>query len=106
MFERITWEEFLEWEALYDAEPWGETRADARQAVAIHYLLAPYLPKDDSRHQEWPEVFWPYWKPKEMPDPEAVQAAIDEHVAKWRELEAERLARVDRGKDFDRQSCD
>jgi hypothetical protein len=34
LLERLTWDELLDWLALWEIDPWGETRRDVRAAVA------------------------------------------------------------------------
>lgn len=39
MLSEITYEQFLEWQAYYELEPFGEKRADWRNGVAISTIL-------------------------------------------------------------------
>jgi len=89
LFERISWEEFLLWEAEYNREPWGEFRADARQAVGIRYTLAPWL-EDKGGVDQWPAVFWPYFD-EQLKHADDLVAYAAEHDRKWAQWEQERI---------------
>ena len=49
-------EAFLGWLDYYQRHPWGEHRADARNAVLIDHLLAPHY-RD---YRPSLSVLWPY----------------------------------------------
>jgi len=82
----LTWDEFTDWLAYYQVEPWGDERADLRQAVAIAYQNIAWLPDD----AELPEIVWPYFPDAEEIDFQAVREAIEEHATKWADWERER----------------
>ena len=42
MKQRLTTEELAHWLALYEIDPWGERRADIREAVIGSALLSPW----------------------------------------------------------------
>lgn len=84
---RVGWDEWLLWRAWYAIEPWGESRADLRQSVAIAYTLSPYL----SRGTELPQLVWPYYDSEDdLPTPEELQAAAEAERVRWAEWEASR----------------
>jgi hypothetical protein len=87
--DRVPWEEWCEWRAWYEIEPWGEYRADLRQAAAVSYQLSPYLPSNT----ELPGLVWPYWDESDHVDVEAIKAAAAEERAKWDEWERSRKAK-------------
>ena len=86
---RLDLQEYLDWEAYYEAEPWGDRRADDRQAVLIAYLLSPWLPKG-TKH---PRLEYPYFDELEPIDSKAAQQAADEWAERWKAWEAERHGR-------------
>jgi hypothetical protein len=64
--QRMSSHEFTEWLAYYDLEPFGEERADLRQAMTtsgVHNLL-----QAKTKHPRWtkPDDFMPF---KDKPDP-------------------------------------
>ena len=83
---RIGWQEWVEWRAWWELEPWGETRADLRQSVAIAYQLAPHMPAG----RELPGLTWPYYDEADEVSDEALQAAAEAERRRWAEWEAGR----------------
>ena len=73
----LTWQEWLEWEARYDANPWGEDRTDLRNVVLLHGILAPWL------EGPLPNFSWPYFEPDVETDGGAALEAIASHKAKY-----------------------
>jgi hypothetical protein len=70
-------EEFLQWFARYEMQPWGERRADLRQLVLLSYLLAPF---QGDAAPDMPELVWPYGLADGPEvDMEATGAALAEH---------------------------
>lgn len=63
----LTYEQFAQWQDYYQRNPWGEGRADQRQAVLLQYLFAPFM----RGGKELPSLQFPYF---ESIDP---QAALD-----------------------------
>ena len=54
----LTWDQFTDWLARFDDQPWGEERADARGVAHTMIGLAPY--SDTSA--KLPQGDWPYWE--------------------------------------------
>ena len=91
--ERLGWDEWIRWLAWWELEPWGEARADLRQAVALSYTLAPYLRRDT----ELPALTWPYWdQDGEELDVEALRALAAAEAKRWAEWDATRRRGVSR----------
>lgn len=83
--ERIGWQEWIDWLAYWEIEPWGEARADERAAAGICYQLAPYLPKE----MDLPQLAYPYFE-SSVPTREEIeemQRAVREHTERWAEWE-------------------
>lgn len=83
---RIGWDEWIEWRAWWEVEPWGELRADLRQSVALAYQLAPYLPAG----RPLPGLCWPYFDEAAEVSDEERQAAAAAERQRWADWEAER----------------
>jgi hypothetical protein len=84
---RVGWDEWLVWRAWYGIEPWGESRADLRQTVAIAYTLSPYL----QGGAELPQLVWPYYDTEDdLPTVEELRAAAEAERVRWAEWEAGR----------------
>lgn len=71
--------EFSEWMAFYTIEPWGEERADLRQALttsAVHNSIQAH-----AKHPKWtkPEDFMPF---ADKPQPKTADAPVDPAVLK------------------------
>lgn len=58
LLEELTLEQFQIWTQYYAAEPWGEARADQRQAAGILWLLAPHLQSE----ADLPDLHYPYFQ--------------------------------------------
>jgi hypothetical protein len=84
----LTVDEFRLWQAYFEVEPWGELRADLRQAAGIAYNKAECLPDD----AELPNLQFPYWEneQEETIDFAARQQAIEDHTRRWAEWERDR----------------
>jgi hypothetical protein len=69
MLERMSWQEFLEWQEYYGLEPFGEERADLRSGIVASVLANVNRdPKKRSKPFE-PTDFMPYYeKPKPSPE--------------------------------------
>lgn len=80
--------EYLDWIAYYDAEPWGESRADQRLAVQLHYSLSPWMSEASS---EPPSLAYPYFE-----DAAIAAAEVAAAQAEYRELEEVWRAAVSR----------
>lgn len=87
----MDWDEFRDWQAYYDLEPWGEERADFRQAVAVAYANIGWLPDD----AKLPDLLWPYFPEAEQIDFDAVRQAVEEHTDHWADWERERRGQHD-----------
>ena len=84
----MTVDEFLDWQAYWELEPWGELRADLRQAAGLAISKAEWLPAD----AELPEFTYPYWDTAEETQVDLAerQRMIAEHTQRWAEWEQER----------------
>jgi len=68
-------------------EPWGEERADWRNAVSCTYANLEFLPESATL----PQLTWPYFAgPLEDFDFDAHRQVLEEHQRKWAEWERER----------------
>ena len=79
MLEAMTAEQFMRWEKYYEQEPWGENRADQREAANTLYGLAPWLPVTAML----PDLHYPYF---EDDSPEALATrmrTMDGQIKKW-----------------------
>lgn len=52
----LSWDEFLDWQAAHELDPWGELRADLRAAVPLAMVAAVLTA--DARP---PDLTWPYF---------------------------------------------
>jgi hypothetical protein len=84
--DRLTWDEWIDWQAWYQLQPWGEERADLRASVGIAYALAPYMPPG----AELPALQWPYYEGEAEIDIESLAAAAEAERLRWEEWEATR----------------
>lgn len=76
MLEEMTAEQFMRWEQYYEAEPWGESREDNRQAANTLVGLAPWQPATASL----PDLHYPYFEDN---SPEALakrMRALDQSI--------------------------
>jgi hypothetical protein len=90
LFTQLTWEDFSDWQQYYAEEPWGEQRADFRNAVAIAYGSVGFLP--DST--KLPDITWPYFEDGLADfDVEAHQESLDEYQAVWARWDEERRSK-------------
>ena len=64
-------DELTEWAAFYRIDPWGDQRADLRQAIAASAAVNIHMPKGKSVN---PEQFMPYVPKREQTAEEMVQA--------------------------------
>lgn len=69
----LTVRQFAQWKSYYDAEPWGERRADYRELASL--AMAAGVPNV--------ELDWPYWDDpitaeQYQAEVEAIQATIDQ----------------------------
>lgn len=87
---RVGYDEWIEWLAWWELEPWGEPRADLRQSVGIAYQLAPYLPAG----RELPRLIWPYYDEAEEIDDATMQAAAEAERRRWADWEVSRKRKV------------
>jgi hypothetical protein len=78
--------ELADWLAYWDAEPWGEPRADQRLAVSLWYQLSPWM-QDEAG--EPPALAYPYFE-----DPAEAAAEIAAAREEYQRLEAEWSAAV------------
>ena len=69
----ISYVDYLAWREYYECEPWGETRADIRQAVLMRAVLAPHRRPGQPAPDLWP--LYPYQEP--MPDVEWTEASAE-----------------------------
>lgn len=77
LFQMLTWDQFQDWLVYYDQAPFGEHRADLRQAVLINYML----PTEDG--SDLPNVIYPYFNSGDDEiDFEAHAARIQDHKRK------------------------
>jgi hypothetical protein len=70
LLDRMSSREFSEWMAYYELEPWGEERADLRQAMttsAVHNSI-----QAQTKHPKWttPEQFMPFSEKAQTPTAE------------------------------------
>jgi hypothetical protein len=82
----LTLDEWFAWQAYEQLEPWGETRADLRQAAAAAYQLAPYLPADFAL----PKLTYPYFAAAEEIDVATITATVREHDRMWTDWDRQR----------------
>ena len=80
--------EYLDWIAYYAAEPWGESRADQRLAVQLHYSLSPWMSEASA---EPPSLAYPYFE-----DLAEAAAEVAAAQAEYRRLEDQWRAAVSR----------
>lgn len=52
--------QFADWLAFFDERPWGEERADHRQAAMIQHLLRPHY--KNASTVDLPRFTWPYFQ--------------------------------------------
>lgn len=103
----MTEEEFQGWQTYYEAEPWGEDRADARQygsECRWSHMLAGGTRKP-------PNAFWPYFENQSHLEPETIDketAAFADAIEpkpgggwQWKPEVLERLKREGKIKDGD-----
>lgn len=69
----LTWEQFSDWRNYWCQEPWGDIRADAREAANTIWLAGV------GHDQDSPSLVYPYF--------EADNLTPAERIAKHRELE-------------------
>ena len=72
LLHRITYSQWLGWLAYYNAEPWGELRADLRGLVQAQFVNAHRMPPGF----ELPSPTYPYW---EDTSPEGIAAKVADH---------------------------
>lgn len=75
MLPLLTLDQLRDWEAKFDRDPWGESRADLRQTVLLRMLALLAYPSDDE--VAWPSPFYPY-TPTEEPKAEELLAWLSE----------------------------
>jgi hypothetical protein len=56
----LTHRDYLDWQALYRVDPWGEDRADLRAGIIASAAISPYAKKGQTPR---PVDFMPYAKP-------------------------------------------
>tara|TARA_R100000808_G_scaffold22981_1_gene50464 strand:+ start:652 stop:906 length:255 start_codon:yes stop_codon:yes gene_type:complete len=69
----MTWPQFVTWRALWELSPWGEDRADLRQAVAISYHLQTLAELDEPP----PDITYPYFGESEPETQIDLAASLD-----------------------------
>lgn len=74
----LTWEQMLDWVALFNEQPWGDQRDDLRAFAAATVSVAPYMDKN----AELPEAAFPYWKQNTFNAADALKR-MTEFDAKW-----------------------
>lgn len=92
LLRRLTLDELFAWRAYEELDPWGETRADFRQAAATAYHLSPYLPVGF----ELPKLTYPYFAAAEDVDVAAIEAAAKAAEQHWQEWDRQRRASFSR----------
>lgn len=85
--ERMSSAEFAEWQAYYELEPWGEERADLRQAMTTSAITNLHMAQTKKPKWVKPEDFMPFTrrekaaqvKPQGLPasSPEALMAKFN-----------------------------
>lgn len=80
---RLTYRKYLDWQAYFAQEPWGELRADMRSMVLAAHILSPHMPSGT----ELPNPTYPYF---EDTSPEAVADKAQE-LKRWIAENRERL---------------
>jgi hypothetical protein len=75
MLQGLTEKQFRGWEKYYDAEPWGEERADLRE----HVNRITWAGMLAGSNKEPPAPVWPYWRDSQTYDPKE----IDEFTANF-----------------------
>lgn len=76
MLEQMTAEQFDDWIQFAGKFPFGEDRADMRQAAGVMWQLAPY-----SQGDELPSLTYPYFAPEEDLDDRIKR--LDAEAKKW-----------------------
>lgn len=71
MLEDLTPEEYARWCQSYQQDPWGDSRADARQWTMIRWLT--WRPSHEGEEPDLPSPFFPYFKSKEEKTAEEVE---------------------------------
>lgn len=64
MLADLTPEEYERWLASYQQEPWGDARADQRNAATTLWLR--WQPSHEGEKPDLPDLFHPYWKSAEQ----------------------------------------
>ena len=90
LLSRLDLQEYLDWQEYWNAEPWGDLRADQRLAVQLHYTLSPWMPADSD---EPPSLAYPYFE-----DPEEAAAEIIAAQQEYQRLEAAWIAELEEQK--------
>ena len=75
----LTWEQMIDWLALYDLQPWGDQRDDLRAFAAANVCIAPYLEK----YAKLPDAAWPYWDTPEAVKPAEALDRMREFDQQW-----------------------
>lgn len=64
LLSRLTLAQYQEWVAFYELEPFGDLRADQRQAAGVLWGISPYL----KEHTDLPDLHYPYFDEIESED--------------------------------------
>ena len=75
----LSWNQALDWVALFDLEPWGDKRDDMRTFAAAMVGVSPYLGKG----ADLPEPCWPYWKNHGTDDAAGALQRMREFDSQW-----------------------
>lgn len=86
-------EEYLDWLALYNCDPWGEDRADLRARTVAIATVAPWAKR--GWHPS-PTAFMPYVKPQ--PRRRMSEAELKKMIVPLAEKWNKRVAELDRKK--------
>lgn len=82
LLELLDLDQWRDWIAYYDIEPWGETRADQRQMALLGWLFSPF------GNSPPPQAEYPYFE-HEAFDAEAASQQLAEHQQRIRDELAE-----------------
>lgn len=81
MLDTLTWEQFSEWIAYYELEPWGEGRADERNEVFSRRLVARIF--GQSEGETLPNAMYPYVEKPMTREEEAEMRKRTEEALVW-----------------------
>jgi hypothetical protein len=81
----ISYRTYLRWQDYFDAEPWGEVRADLRNVVLVRMMNAT------GETADMPRPVWPYW------DEEAATLSDVQEIKDWIRKNGHRFNRKTRG---------